>query len=198
MTKEYEILSEICKNRKSHRSFLDKPVHFELLEKIKEIALTSPYASGKKNWDIMIIDDKEIITKLAEIVREKSKSMNEYIRDDFIDSYQSYSKNFTMFENAPALIILNYRTPSSFTMMFDKEIPEEIESHLKEWERDNYVKSISCVAMLVLLAAESLGLGATYMTGALLAEDAIKKVIKTKPGRSIGALIPVGYKIKEI
>jgi nitroreductase len=64
-----------------------------------------------------------------------------------------------------------------------------------QWERDNYTKSISCVAMMVLLAAESLGLGACYMTGPLIAQNQIMEIAKTKPGREIGALIPIGYKI---
>ncbi len=195
---DYKILEKICKARKSHRTFSDKPVKPELLEKIRSIALTSPYASGKKNWGLMIIDDKDIIKKIAGAVRIKSKSMTEYIREDFVDSYLSYSEKFTTFENAPVSIILNYRTPSSFTMMLDKEVPGDTGSALKEWERDNYVKSISCAAMLILLAAESLGLSACYMTGALIAEDSIKKIINVKPDRRIGAIIPIGYKSEDI
>ncbi len=64
---------------------------------------------------------------------------------------------------------------------------------LRQWERDNFTKSISCVVMLVLLAAESLGLGACYMTGPLIAEKEIGKIINIKKGRNIGAIIPLGY-----
>jgi nitroreductase len=48
--------------------------------------------------------------------------------------------------------------------------------------------------MLILLAAESLGLGACYMTGSLVAEAALAGLLAVKPGRSIGAVIPVGYR----
>jgi nitroreductase len=68
---------------------------------------------------------------------------------------------------------------------------------LLQWERDNYVKSIACVAMLILLAAESLGLAACHMTGGLIAEDALGPLAKIRKGRSIGALIPIGYRTGE-
>jgi nitroreductase len=77
-------------------------------------------------------------------------------------------------------------------------MPAMVQKPTKElmvWERDTAVKSISCVCMLILLAAESLGLGACYMTGPLIAEHIIKNHIKIKPGRSVAAIIPVGYKI---
>ncbi len=195
--KDYDALHKISKRRKSHRTFSDEKINPELLDKIKDIALSSPYASGKKNWDFVVLEDKDLIVKVAEIVEKKSESMNQYIRDDFVDSYRNYAKNFVLFKNAPAVIFLNYRTPSSFSMMFDKAVPEDIEKSIREWERDNYVKSISCVAMQILLATESLGLGACYMTGALLAEKEIQKIIPIKPGRKIGAIIPIGFKNKE-
>ena len=47
--------------------------------------------------------------------------------------------------------------------------------------------------MLVLLAAEALGLGACYMTGGLLAEHEILELITNKKDRKIGAIIPIGY-----
>jgi nitroreductase len=54
---------------------------------------------------------------------------------------------------------------------------------VQRWERDNFVKSISCVAILVLLAAESLGLGACLMTGPLGAEEELARRIGVKENR---------------
>ncbi len=190
----FEILKKISLQRKSHRVFSDRKLDQSVFQNIEEIALSSPYASGKKNWDIIFIDDKTKIVEIADAVSNTADAMTEYIREDFHQSYKKYSGNFIAFSNAPALAVLSYRTPASFSMMFDKTVPDEIAKSISEWERDNYVKSISCVAMLVLMAAESLGLGACYMTGALLAEKKIKEIIKIKPGRRIGALIPLGYK----
>lgn len=189
----YHCLKEICNNRKSNREFLDKAVPEILLNQIKEIALTSPYASGKKNWGLDIITDKNIFHKIAQSIRRKNEEITNCIRDDFRDGFAKYAENFTFFENAPAVFFLNYRSSASLSLMFENI---ESENHLEkilEWERDNYVKSISCVAMLILLGAESLELGSCYMTGPLLAEEEIKEILKIKKDRRIGAVIPVGY-----
>ena len=50
------------------------------------------------------------------------------------------------------------------------------------------------VERLRRLGDESLGLGACYMTGPLLAARELAKLAGLKPGREPGALIPLGYK----
>ncbi|MFC2131014.1 nitroreductase family protein [Bacteroidota bacterium] len=189
----YTCLKKVCGRRKSRRVFLDKLVPDDILSKIKEVALTAPYASGKSNWDMSIITDKNKLKQIALSVKRKNEELIKLMREDFRDGYNQYAVNFTLFENAPAVFFLNYRTPASLSMMFEKQKLEEVYYKIGEWERDNYVKSISCVAMLIILAAESLGLGACYMTGPLLAEDEIIDILKVKKDRRIGSVIPVGY-----
>jgi len=203
----YDNLKEICENRKSRRTFKDIPVSDDLIEKILYIAKTSPYSSGKHNWDIKIINDKEILKNIANAVRDKNAKLTNYIDDEYVKGFIQYSSNFIFFENAPAVIFLNFRIQKSFSLMFKKNLSENLnesilndsdftlnlKNEISEWDRDNFVKSISCVAMLILLACESLGLGACYMTGPLIAEKEISQIINLKKGRNIGAIIPIGY-----
>jgi nitroreductase len=184
----YQILKSICEKRKSVRTFLDKPVPTDYIEMIKQIAYTSPYTSGKKNWEIIVTESKESIHTIAQMVKENSDEIGEKIRSDFREGYTEYAKSFTFFEAAPLLFILTFRVPYALSLMFDKA-----EKFILEWERDNYVKSISCVAMLVLLGAESLGLGSCYMTGPLIAEKQIIEFLGIDKGKRIGAIIPVGF-----
>jgi nitroreductase len=188
MTDLYHSLKILFGKRKSVRDFADKPVSPEDIEKIKQIAYTSPYASGRKNWDVIVIDDKATIQKVAEVVRSWADTLKDKLREDLIEHYITYSENFTIFERAPVLFIPTFRTAPGLSYLVKKP-----DNALLQWERDGYVKSISCVAMLILLAAESLDLGACYMTGPLIAEKKIKKIIPIKKGRDIGAIIPVGY-----
>jgi nitroreductase len=46
--------------------------------------------------------------------------------------------------------------------------------------------------MLILLAAQSQGLGSCYMTGPLMAQPDLADVLQLPKDRQIGALIPVG------
>ena len=184
----YESLLALCQNRHSARSFLAQPLTSEQIEKIRTIAMTSPYASGKKNWELLVVTEKETIARMAETVRAQTEILAAKMRPDFADGFTAYAKNFGAFAEAPVLFIPCFRAAPSLSLMLDSE-----EEGIRAWERDNYVKSIACVGMLILLAAESLGLAGCYMTGPLLAEKALGPLINLKPGRSISALIPIGY-----
>lgn len=188
MDELYQTLRQVCERRRSVRDFADRPVSPEAIEKIKAIAYTSPYASGRKNWEILVVDDRATIQQMAEVVRRRSEEVKRSLRDDFLESYSEYAKYYTFFEQAPVLLIPVFRISPTLSYM-----QTEADPGLVQWERDNYVKSIACVAMLILLAAESLGLGGCFMTGPLLAEADLGKIVKIKPGRHIGAIIPVGY-----
>lgn len=190
MPTRYESLLALCTARRCRRSFQeDRPLSPEQIEQIKALAMTSPYASGKKNWEIMVITDAAVIAQMAQAVEQYAAEIQAQMCPEFVDDFATYAKNFSAFAGAPALFIPTFRVAPSLSLMCDGDNEE-----IRNWERDNYVKSISCVSMLILLAAESLGLAACYMTGPLIAEELLGRLINIKRGRSIGALIPVGFK----
>jgi len=186
-TDKYESLLELCKARHSCRAFSSSPVAREDIDKVLNLAAASPYASGTKSWEIMVVSDLEKIKAMALAVRKRCAELGERSRDDFRKEFLDYSRFFTSFETAPVLLIPAFRDRRSLSL----ELPGQ---GLESFERENSVKSISCVSMLVLLAAESLGLGACYMTGPLLAAEELGKLAGLRPGREPGALIPLGYK----
>ncbi len=183
----YGYLKALCERRRSARKFQSKSVSLEDIEKIKEIAYTSPYASGKKNWDINVVSERDKIAKIAKLIRSRTQQLAGSVREDFKENFTRYARSFTAFEGAPVLFVPSFRISSTLSPMLGDDRNVEL------WERDNFVKSISCVAMLILLAAESLGLGGCYMTGPLIAEDLIAQELGIKTGRNIGAIIPIGY-----
>jgi nitroreductase len=203
----YDHLKELCEHRRSRRQFEDTPISKDMISKILSIASTSPYASGKKNWEVLVLEDREILRRMGEAVREKTSLIVRHLDDEYADGFRQYASNFLFFETAPALFVLSFRVQRSISLMMKDDMPDyamapkasggidvpRTKDLLGAWERDSQVKSISCVAMLILLAAESLGLGACYMTGPLIAEAEIAKLLQLKKGRSIGAIIPVGY-----
>jgi nitroreductase len=188
----YDSLKTVCARRRSVRRFTERPLSEEQIGKIREIARFSPYASGKKNWELLAVTDRALIRELGEVVRSRSSEIGDRVREDFREMFLEYAENFALFESAPVLFIPVFRVQRSLSLMV--EAPGEA---LQRWERDNLVKSISCVAMLVLLAAESLGLGACLMTGPLVAEEELAKRIGVKRGHEIGAIIPVGYEERQ-
>lgn len=184
----YECLKTVCARRGSVRRFAGREVSEGLIGKIREIAGYSPFASGKKNWELLAVTDRVLIRALSDDVRLRCLEVSGAVREDFREMFQHYAENFAFFGTAPCLLVPVFRVQPSLSLMVAE--PDEA---LKRWERENFVKSISCVAMLVLLAAESLGLGACLMTGPLLAEGEIARRLGVKKSLEIGALIAVGY-----
>ncbi len=191
MEKEYNILKQICDARKSYRKFSDKEVSDADISRILDIAKTSPYASGQAKWEILVIKDKDILRRMTENITLKVAEISSLMRDDLKEYFVNYSKSFEFFQEAPVTLVLTFRVSPVFSSMLGQDCPEE----LKQYDRDNFTKSISCVAMLISLAAESLGLASCYMTGPIIAQDLILPIIGAKPGREIGAIIPIGHKI---
>jgi len=185
-------LQQIASNRHSTRSFSATPIAPKDLADILAIGHSAPYVSGRKNWDIVVVDNHDIIQNMAEIVRSISHNFVPQIREDFREPFLRYAENFVAFASAPVVLVPVYRVSPSLSAMLPSPLPA-----ITEYERDNHIKSISCVAMMLLLAAEAKGLGACYMTGPLLAEDALCKLLNIRNERRIGALIPIGYPLSK-
>jgi len=188
MTSLFIPLANLCSQRRSVRTFADRPVPGDFIEKIEQIARTSPYASGRKNWRLCYVSEPEKMAEMSALINEKTSLLVPNLREDFREQFIDYAVSFSAFAKAPLLIIPVFKTFSTLSYM-----QRESQPTLERWERDNYVKSISCVSMLILLAAESLGLGACLMTGPLIAEASLKPALGLRESQEIGAIIPVGF-----
>lgn len=184
----YAALEAICTARHSAREFLDRPVPGALIEKILAIARTSPFAGGSKSWEVLVVQEQDHIAQAARVVRSRVEDFHASISPAFQQGFLEYARYFSAFESAPVLLLPVFKVIPTLKLM----LPEPPESIVR-MESENFVKSISCVAMLILLAAQSLGLASCYMTGPLIAEEEIGRLVNIKPGRRIGAVIPLGY-----
>jgi nitroreductase len=184
-------LAELCARRHSVRRFLRRRVPRRLTAAIKAIAATAPYAAGRRHWDLLVVDDPGAITALAEAVRQARQELLPAARADLREVLADYTAGFDLFAAAPVLIVPVFRATHALAAVLPRPA-----AGVRRLEQDNDVKSISCVAMLVLLAAESLGLGACYMTGPLIAHAALRRQLGLPRGWRVGAVIPVGFPAK--
>ena len=56
---------ELINKRESVRGYLDKPVEKEKIEKIIECARLSPSACNAQPWKFVVVNDKDILEKVA-------------------------------------------------------------------------------------------------------------------------------------
>ncbi len=189
----YEALYSLSKERHSCRDFEPTPLTEEQIRQLLQLARTAPFASGRKNWDIHVVTDRGIIDRMAAAVDQESDVLREKVAPEYAGMFGGYARYFSLFKKAPALFIPVFRVSPTLKILLGDHCTPEITT----MERDNMVKSISCVAMLILLGAQSLGLGACYMTGGLVAEKKLKEILQMPSGQEIGAIIPVGNPAKK-
>ena len=188
----YESLLKLCSNRKSCRQFLPgDTLDVQEVQQILDLAVRSPFASGRKNWKIAVVTERERIAALAAKVREEATALAGRMEEEPARFFLNYARSFTFFETAPALFIPYCRESATMKSL----LREQASADILQWDRDNLTKSLSCVAMLILLAAESLDLGACYMTGPLLAGKSLNAVLGLPENVLLGAVVPVGHRL---
>lgn len=187
----YPPLLSLAEQRKSCRRFdAGKPVSDEQVERILAVARHAPFASGRSGWKVAVVRDPGTIAALAAQVRESAEALAARMEGDAVPFWRRYAESFTFFEQAPLLLVPYCRETSTMKSLLRGQVTDDILA----WEHDNLTKSLSCVAMMILLAAESLGLGACYMTGPLLAGRELNGILGLREFFLPGAIIPVGHK----
>ena len=188
----YESLLSLCEQRRSYRQFSpEDELGEDVVEAILKLASHSPFASGRKNWKIAVVKDRETVCALADAVQEEAQALAAKMEEEPAAFFLNYAKSFTFFRDAPALFIPYCRESATMKSL----LRENASAEILQWDRDNLTKSLSCAAMLILLAAESLDLGACYMTGPLLAGKKLNQVLGLAENVLLGAIIPVGHKL---
>lgn len=56
---------ELLMNRRSIRKYKDKEIPKDLIDKIVQAALTSPSGRNKKPWELVVVTERDILTKLG-------------------------------------------------------------------------------------------------------------------------------------
>lgn len=194
MDARYPSLLALAQQRKSYRSFrADDAVDEADIERILAVAATSPFATGRTRWKVAVVRDRETIRSLADRVRAASVDLAAGMEPERAAIFLKYAESFTIFEQAPVLLVPYSRETATLkSLLRDSVTPE-----LLAFEHDNLTKSLSCICMLILLAAESLSFGACYMTGPLLVGKEINAVLGLPESMVAGAVIPIGHKTEE-
>lgn len=156
---ENETLDSIF-NRRSIRTYSDKELGTDIIEKLINAAVQAPSAVNKQTWDFVVITEQSLKDKIA---------------DTYI-----YTK---MVKDAPAAILVCGN--------LDRALPAPAE--------DFWVQDCSAASTNLLIAAQSLGLGAVW-TGVYPLQDRrdfYTELLDLPKNIVPFALIPVGYPTKE-
>ncbi len=180
---------DIIKTRRSVRKFASQPVPDEIITALLDAALSAPSASNRQSWHFTAVTNRAVIKAMADSVREEIKILKkETENEDALAAFDAYAGYFTFFENAPLVIAACFiPRPNYINALTGRSLRPE----------DNLEQTTAIGAAIqnLLLAAHSLGYGACWMSGPLIAEKRISELLKLD-GLRLAAIIPVGAAVE--
>jgi nitroreductase len=169
------------------------PVARDVVTSLIEAAITAPSASNKQPWRFLVVEDRTRIARMADAVREATALVSSHIPEASQASFRAYGDYFTRFEDAPAVIVPIHRAMSVLSNLVDEALDERTRGAIRHMEEQSGLVGTSLALMNLLLMAHAVGLGASGMTGPLVAEPALRSILEVPEGWGIVALVPIGW-----
>lgn len=191
------MILELMKSRRSVRRFKPEPPPRDAIEKLLEAAVSAPSASNKQPWRFLVVTDRALVKRLADAVRGSVETIAAHVEPSFAASFRAYGDYFTRFEDAPVVIVPLYRSLTVLSNMVDAGLPKAARGHIELMENNSGLIGTALAMQNLLLMAHSLGLGASGMTGPLVALGALREILDVPASWQVAALIPVGFPAEE-
>lgn len=188
-------LLPFLQSRRSVRRFRDEPVGRELITRLLEGAIAAPSASNKQPWRFLVLETRETIAKLATAVREATTRIAAQIPPESQAAFEAYGDYFTRFESAPVVIVPIHRALHILSNLVSADAEDR--AAIQAMEESSGLIGTSLALQNLLLMAHAEGLGASGMTGPLVAEPALRAILEVPTGWGIVGLVPIGWPAEE-
>ncbi len=185
-------LDDLLEQRRSVRRFKPDPIPRGDIERLLQAAISAPSASNKQPWRWLVVSSATRIGELASAVREATATIQAAIPKESQQAFAAYGEYFTRFEHAPCVVVPICRGHAVLSQLVDDRLPEPLRRAVEHMERHSAVASTSLGLMNLLLKATDMGLGASAMTGPLVAESELKQLLGVPDSWSIVALVALG------
>ena len=164
-------LSEIIRERRSIRKYLDKDIPREVLDELLEDALWAPSGTNRQNWDVYVVkgEKKEKLLNSMILASEIFKpTLEKLFPEKMVNITMDFFKNIG---GAP-VVLLVYMPKHIYEL---KQDMSTLEKYKLEHNRFTNVLSAAALIQNILLLAKEKGLGTCWMTAPKNAEDQINE-----------------------
>ncbi|MFO0563106.1 MAG: nitroreductase family protein [Polyangiales bacterium] len=190
-------VDEFFYGRKSVRRFRDQPVERAVIERLMQLATSAPSASNKQPWRFVIVRERAVISAMAAAVRAEIALVLANMDESGVEAFRTYGEYFTRFEAAPCVIAPTCRPTPILSQLVRPTLDRAAHERIAQMEHKSASVSTALAIENLLLAAPQLGLGASPLTGPLLAAHRLSELMKIPPSWDLLALIAVGYPDEE-
>ncbi len=187
------MIVDAMRARRSVRRFKADAVPRALVVRVLEAAVTAPSASNKQPWRFFVVETRATIARMADAVREATGRIEATVPEEGRAAFRAYGDYFTRFEGAPCVIVPAFRGHAVLSHLVAATASPEDLAIVAAMERDGALVGASLALMSLLLAAHEAGLGASAMTGPLVAAPAIRAILGVPATFGLVALVPIGF-----
>jgi nitroreductase len=186
-------VGEAIRQRRSVRSFLDKPVPREMIDEIVEAARLAPSGSNRQPWRFLVVTDPEERTKLRQICWDQAFIEQAPVVFVCCADLAAYSKVSRLKRSQE---FIDYGVTKTLSGRFaDPEFRAALanmpDSDLNVFVAPAVANTYIAIEHMVLTAT-ALGLGCCWV-GALGGEGEIHELFNLPRTLIVAAVLPVGY-----
>jgi nitroreductase len=189
----HDELHALMRARRSVRRFRPDAPPRAVVEALLASAVTAPSASNKQPWRFIVVESRPTIGAMADAVRAAIDRVAAAVEPAFEASFRADGDYVTRFEHAPLVIVPICRPLTVLSNLTGASLPEEVRGRILAMERESGLIGTALALQNLLLAAHAAGLGASGMTGPLVAADALRTLLAVPPSWHLVAVVPIGY-----
>lgn len=178
-------LLSLLRTRRSVRRFRPDPVPEAEIAALVEAAAAAPSAGNRQPWRLLLVTSRERIDAMAEAVRAEVARLRAAVREDAAPEADAYLENFLHFAGAPLVVAPIHRRGPDLLQAAGAA------ASVSRGDAEA-LASVAAAIENLLLCAHALGLGACWMTGPLVAAEALGAILEVPRGWALSALVPVG------
>jgi nitroreductase len=194
MPSDYEILLSTLRSRRSIRAFRPEPVAPPLVDQLLEAARWAPSAGNRQPYRFIVVSSPAELAAMSSAVRASVESIRHALRADVQRTAGAYLDSFLHFDVAPLCIVPIHRAGLDLLGRSLEASAGSGRAAVRGGQAElDALCSVSAAIQNLLLAAHTLGLGACWMTGPLVAASALGEILRVPAGWTLSALIPIGY-----
>ena len=180
--------------RKSIRKFKDTQIPREDIIELLKAATHAPSPKHQQNWHFVVLQNKEIINEMAEIVAKSHENIGSIAKSEKDQKiHMSVLKYYTAFKNAPVVVLVyacEYKM-IEYKILKENNASQEVLDMLVSPQSG--AQGIGAAVENFLLGASAMGYGTCYMTGPTHAKSEIEKLIGIdKQGYELMSMIALG------
>ncbi len=180
-------LLDVLEKRCSVRHFKDEPVPVDDLKEMIRRAALAPSVNNSQQWKFLVVTNADKLRQMGELVERKIDLM---FPDGDQNTIQTVKHFSTVFARSPATVFV---LTQPYRALAERMVsPELVAADLNAQRKFPNYQSAAAAVQNFLLSAVDMGYGACWLSGLMVAEDALKESLKIEEPWEMVTAIAVG------